>query len=151
MAEGYTLSLPGEETWASLSLSSIDNCHTSIIHKSNIRLSPAVKCKGIKFGQRLDVSFTDQRRLSLTYSATCMVSRQEGKEAVLPLEGPPANTGFSRRSVGREAWALWSLRSLSPSHASTGPQSNFRMAHITQSMVSLPKRPNSAASSITMA
>ncbi|KAJ8438936.1 hypothetical protein Cgig2_012831 [Carnegiea gigantea] len=43
MTEGYTLFPPGEETCASLSLSSIDNSHASMMshlsfHKSNIRL-----------------------------------------------------------------------------------------------------------------
>ncbi|KAJ8452515.1 hypothetical protein Cgig2_000104 [Carnegiea gigantea] len=96
-----------------------------------------VKCKGSKFGRRLDVALTDQQRLSLTYSAACAVSRKEGKEVVLPLEGPPANTAFVRGSAGREASACRSLRPLPSSYTSTGPQSNFRMAHITQSIAQL--------------
>ncbi|KAJ8445591.1 hypothetical protein Cgig2_018532 [Carnegiea gigantea] len=159
VAEGYTASPPGEETWASWSLSSIDNSHASMTShlRSNIRLSSVFLlmslsfAAGSKFGRRLDVSLIDQQRLSLTYSASCVVSRKEGKAVVLPLNGPLANTGFVGRSTGREAYARRSLQPLSPRYPSTRPQSNFRMAHITQSMVSLCKRLNSVASAIIMA
>ncbi|KAJ8429991.1 hypothetical protein Cgig2_033916 [Carnegiea gigantea] len=155
VAEGYTLSPPDEETWASLSLSSTDNSHASMMsylnfHRSNARLSSVVKCKGASSDEGLMFpSRTSEGCTSIL--RRCTVSRKEGKEVVLSHEGLLANTGFVGGSTGREAWARWSLQPLSPSHASTGPQSNFCMAHITQSMVSLRERANSAASSITMA
>ncbi|KAJ8447060.1 hypothetical protein Cgig2_025437 [Carnegiea gigantea] len=58
MAKGYTPSSPGEETWVSLSLSSIDNSHASMMshlsfRKSNIRLSLVSLLMSLSFAASL--------------------------------------------------------------------------------------------------